>query len=122
MLYYYEILNFDYDNQHVIHSDSTNLFFGVMFESAVRIICSFSNEPVNQIKACSIAYGSYQQTPVTTMTTQSTISSDSTVVINLQSQISNGHCYTVTASNGALSTVKIQGVFSEYTPIKISLS
>ena len=89
------LLSYDY-------SESTNQYFDVTFESAVRVICSFPNDPGNQIKSCSIAYGPCQQTPVTTMTAQSTTSSDSTVVIDLQSQLSNGHCYTVTASNGAL--------------------
>ena len=48
------------------------------------------------------------------MTAQNMISPDSLmVVIDLKSQLANGYCYTVTASNSASSTVKIQGTFSE---------
>ena len=102
------------------YSDSTNQYFDVAFELAVRVICSFRNDPGNQIqgnKSCSITYGPCNQQEASAATMTGT-SSDSTVVINLQSQLSNGDCYTVIASNGdALSTVKIQGVFSEYTPV-----
>ena len=101
-----------------VTSDGTNQYFDVTFESAVRVICSFRSPPGNQIlrnKSCSIAYGPCQQASIsaTTMTAQNMASSgSSTVVINLQSPLSNGNCYTVTASNGASSTTKIQGTFS----------
>jgi hypothetical protein len=95
--------------------DSTNQYFDVTFESAVRIVCTFlRNQPENQsprTKSCGITYGPCQQASTTV---QNVTSSDTlTVVINLQSQLANGHCYTVTASNGVSSTVKIQGIFSK---------
>ena len=106
-----------FDHRMCIIPDGTNQYFDVLFESATRVICSFHDQPENQSlrnKSCSIMYGPCGQTSSITVTAQNMISSDSlTVVIDLQSQLANGYCYTVTASNGALSTVKIQGMFSE---------
>ena len=101
----------------LIISDGTNRYFDVMFESAIRVICSYCSPPGNQIprnKSCSIAYGSCQQASATTMTAQNMTSSGSlTVVVNLQSPLSNGNCYIIiTASSGASSTIKTQGTFS----------
>ena len=108
-------------------SDGTNQYFDVIFESAIRVICSFHGPPGNQIqrnKSCSVAYGSCQQASATIMTAQNmTSSSSSIVVINLQSPLSNGNCYTVTASSDASSTTKIQGTFSirKYSYLTIHL-
>ena len=108
-----------FDHRMCIIPDGTNQYFDVTFESTVRVVCSFPrDQPENQSlrnKSCSITYGSCGQASSTTITAQNMISSDSlTVVIDLQSQLANGYCYTVTASNGASSTVRIQGTFSEY--------
>ena len=106
-----------FDRRMCIIPDGTNQYFDVLFESATRVICNFRNQPENQFprnKLCSIIYGPCGQASSTTMTVQNMISSDSLmVVIDLESQLANGYCYTVTASNGASSTVKIQGTFSE---------
>ena len=107
-----------FDRRMCIIPDGTNQYFDVLFESATRVVCSFRNQPENQSlrnKLCRITYGPCGQASSTTMTAQNMISSDSlTVVIDLESQLANGYCYTVTASiNGASSTVKIQGMFSE---------
>ena len=105
-----------FDRRMCIIPDGTNQYFDVLFESATRVFCNFRDQPENQFlrnKSCNITYGPCGQASSTTMTAQN-ISSDSLmVVINLQSQLANGYCYTVTASNGASSTVKIQGTFSE---------
>ena len=86
-----------------------------MFETTERVVCSFLSQPGNQNltlsnRSCKIAYGQCDQE--SSIIVQGVSDSSTTVVIDLQEQLLNGYCYTVTASNGT-STMKIQGVFSK---------